>query len=303
MKKSLSAIIIGSGINSLIPSICKFDVSTVCVIDDPKLTYYVRDTYRDMAKALIAKYDPLVILFFNSTQGIELAGSVAASLKKGLVTGCSWLEVDGEGNLVIGKPFYGGQFSLTFTLRSGRPQMVTLLPGYFEVEERESPASPKIIEETMDLDMSKPVPVVESVIKGNPKTVDISEAEVVVAGGKGVGSPEGFKMIHQLSEVVGGSVAGSRVAVDKGWITSDRQIGQTGKTISPELFISFGISGAIQFKMGMKDSRVIIANDINRSAPILKLADVALVGDLQKMRPALIDEIKRRKVSDASSSH
>ena len=302
MKMSLSAIVIGFDVNELIPSICKFDVSTVCVIDDEKLTHYARDTYRDIVKALIAKYDPQFILFLNSTQGIELASSIAANLKKGLVTGASWLDVDEEGTLVVGKPVYGGQFSSTFTMRSGRPQMVTLMPGYFEVEERESPANPKIIEETINFDMTKGVTIVESVIKGNPKTVDISEAQVVVAGGKGVGSPDGFKVIDQLADVIGGSVAGSRVAVDKGWVTSDRQIGQTGKNVTPELFMSFGISGAIQFKMGMKDSRFIIANDINRSAQILKIADIALVGDLHEIIPALIDEIKRRKVSQASSN-
>jgi electron transfer flavoprotein alpha subunit len=295
VNRGLTALVIGSDLKAIVEAVCYFNVSTVCTVDDAGLSYYVREAYSDVVQKLITKYNPSTVLYANTTQGIEVAGSVAAAMKKGLVTNCVGLEYDDQGDLLVTKSVYGGKVSVVMKTGSGKPQIASILPGYFEIEQKNEPGNPKIINEQIALGPEKFVITVQETIKGNPKTIDLSEAEIIVAGGKGTGSHEGFSLINELAEALGGTVGASRAAVDKGLAPSIKQIGQTGKTVSPELFISFGISGAIQFTMGMKDSQIIIANDINKSVPILKMADISIVGDLHKIIPALIQEITRKK--------
>lgn len=302
MEKSLIAVVFGYHVDKLKEAIVNYDVSKICFMNNQDLEFYCREAYTYVMQSLIVKYCPEVIFFGNTSMGLELANSLAARLGIGVITGCSRIELNNDDRLIMSKPVYGGKFELAM-MTSGRPQMATILPGYFEIKENEKQSNPEIIKEVVDIDKNIMVTKVLEVTKGDPKKLDLSEAEIIVAGGKGVGSYEDFKLIYELADTLGrGSAGGSRVAVDKGWIPLTKQIGQTGKTVSSELFMAFGISGAIQFLMGMKDSRIVIANDINPNAPILKIADIGIIGDLKQIIPSLIEEIKNHRLLQKENS-
>jgi electron transfer flavoprotein alpha subunit len=224
--------------------------------------------------------------------GEELAARVAVRIKTGVVTECTLLEMTKEGLLAMTRPSYGGKVNITMICPSARPQMATVQPGAMRIDEPDQSRKVEVVKVSVKVKPRELRSRIVGFMKGDPRTMDLSEAEIIVAGGQGVGSVDKFSVIEELADLLGACVGGTRSVVDAGWIPFERQIGQTGKTVAPRCYIACGISGAIQHVMGMKESKTIIAINIDRNAPIFKLADIGIVEDLHKVIPALIKELQ-----------
>lgn len=247
---------------------------------------------------LIRRDDPSVVLFAATDAGRDLAPRVAATLRTGLVTGCDRLDLSDDGVLAATRLCFGKKVHATVRCPGARPQMATVEPGIAKVRARVAPAAAVSVEIVPVLpgDFGAPAGdrvAVTGFIKADPGTVDLADAEIVVAGGKGAAGADGFRLVEELAGALGGSVGGSRVAVDNGWIPRERQIGQSGKTVSPRLLVSCGISGAHAHVSAIRDAGVIVSINIDRNAPIHALADLAVVGDMNAILPALSERIRR----------
>jgi electron transfer flavoprotein alpha subunit len=232
--------------------------------------------------------------------GRDLAPRVAARVKTGLTADCTGLDIDpGNGSLLMTRPAFGGNIMATIECENHRPQMSTVRPGVFSIpcvrgDKNGCIENIKVMLEKVDIRTQ-----VVNIVKSLKEKIDITEAKVIVAGGRGVGNREGFDLLRELAGSIGGVVGGSRAAVESGWIEKECQVGQTGKTVRPNLYIACGISGAIQHLAGMQESEYIIAINKDSDAPIIDAADLAVVGDLYRVIPELINEIKASKYSCA----
>lgn len=266
--------------------------------EEKRFARYMPDVLAGILAGMIGRHDPSIFLFSATDVGKDLAPRVAARVKAPLFPGCDRLDRSPDGLLVPTRLTHGRKVHVTALCRNARPQMATVEPGNARIR-KVSPSAgqdpPEIVEvRTVEYggNVLERVKVVDF-IKADPRTVDIADAERIVAGGKGACEGENFRWISSLADALGASVGGSRAAVDLGFIHRDRQIGQSGKTVSPKLLISCGISGATAHVAGMRESKTIIAINTNRHAPMLKLADLAVVGDLCEILPALIDRLRK----------
>ncbi len=266
--------------------------------EENRFARYMPEVLTDILAGMIGRHDPSIFLFPATDVGKDLAPRVAARVKAGLFPNCDRLERSSDGFLVQTRLTHGRKVHVTALCRNARPQMATIEPGTVRMRKVPPPGEtdlPEIVEVRPGEyagDGRERVKVIDF-IKADPRTVDIGDAERIVAGGKGACDGENFRWISNLAEAIGASVGGSRAAVDLGFIDRDRQIGQSGKTVSPKLLISCGISGANAHVVGMRESRTIIAINSDRHAPILKMADLAVVGDLREILPALIDRLRK----------
>jgi len=285
---SVEGAVVGANVSGWADSLAKTGVSKVYVVDDAHLDPFAPESMTLALAEIIRKADPAVVLFGASGWGKEVSARTAAKLDWGLVTDCTAVEVD-NGALVMTRPVYSGKAIARVKAKS-LPIMVSVRPNIVPPVEVNSAAAP--IEQ---LTVTFPEPrarVVETVAKAKSK-VDLGEASIVVSGGRGVKGPEGFEPIQQLADTLGGALGASRAAVDAGWIDYTHQVGQTGKTVAPKLYIAAGISGAIQHLAGMSSSKVIVAINKDPDAPIFKIADYGIVGDLFQIVPALDAEVKK----------
>ncbi|MFC1912983.1 electron transfer flavoprotein subunit alpha/FixB family protein [Chloroflexota bacterium] len=255
---------------------------------------YSAELYSEILVSFIREQKPGIVLFGATSTGKDLALRVAAKLKTGLGSDCTSLDLTEEGLLLQTKPVYGSRLSAEFVLRGTSPQIVTVRPGVMEMEKPDTSLKAEIMPVAPQVGSIEPRSRVIDFIKADPKTISLSEADIIVAGGGGAGDRENFRLIEELAEVLGGTVGASRVPVDEDWVPFDKQIGQTGKTVEPSLYIACGISGAIYHTMGMKDSKAIVAINKDRSAPIFKLADMGIVGDLVQIVPAIITLLREK---------
>jgi len=291
----LTAILLGSGIGNLADELTACGADKVLVADDSLLKDYTTDGYTKVICDLAKSRKPEIILIGATFIGRDLGPRIAARLATGLTADCTSLSVDAiTGNLQMTRPAFGGNLMATIECAQNRPQMATVRPGVFEKPERDDSliSDRKVENAEFDLKEKDIRTKVLKVVKSAKDITDICESKVIVAGGRGVGSKENFELIKELAEVLGGTVAGSRGAVDKGWIEKHYQVGQTGKTVRPKLYIACGISGAIQHLAGMQESDYIIAINKDSEAPIMKVADLGIVGDLNKVLPELISQVK-----------
>ncbi|EGS9999989.1 electron transfer flavoprotein subunit alpha/FixB family protein [Clostridium perfringens] len=291
----LTALLIGSKVQNLVEDLSRHGADEVLVVDAPELEHYTTDGY---TKAIceLANAKKANIIFIGATFiGRDLGPRVAARLETGLTADCTSLDVDVEsGDLLATRPAFGGNLMATIVCPDHRPQMATVRPGVFEkLPLGENDATVENVEIKFNSNDIR-TKIVE-IIKEHKDIVDISEANVLVAGGRGIGSEENFKMLKELAEVMNGSIAASRAAVEKGWVDKDYQVGQTGKTVRPNIYVACGISGAIQHAAGMQDSDMIIAINKDANAPIMKIADYAIVGDVNKVVPEFIAQLKAMK--------
>ena len=298
--EQLGAVIVGSDIAELAQPLVHLGADKVWLLDSPLLATYCPEFYTDALAHLIEANHPTIVLAGDTSIGQDLAPRLAARLKTGLVTECTALSLDEEGLVVLTKPSYGGKASSIVVCPKARPQMATVKPGIMDTGTPDPSLTAEVVKLTPEC-RSKLKTKVVGFIKADPKTVSLSEVESIVAGGGGVGSADNWRLIEELAEELGASVAASRIAVDAEWITSDKQVGQTGKTVSPRLYIACGISGAIQHTMGMKDAKLIIAINKDRNAQIFKLADIGIVGDLMDTVPAIIQLLRELKNSSLDS--
>ena len=295
------AVLMGSGVEAVAGDLAKAGADKVIVVDDPMLAEYVTEPYAKATTAVIKANDPEIVLFGASSIGRDLAPRVSARIHTGLTADCTKLEIDPETKLLnMTRPAFGGNIMATILCADHRPQMATVRPGVMQALESCDKVGEveKFAVEFTPADMN--VEICE-VVKTDKKSVDITEAKILVSGGRGLGSAEGFAQLKDLADVLGGEIAASRAAVDSGWIEKDRQVGQTGKTVRPDLYVACGISGAIQHAAGMEESEFIVAINKEESAPIFGICDLGIVGDLNKVVPALTEQLKAAKAEKAAN--
>ena len=287
------AVLMGSGVEAVAGDLAKAGADKVVVVDDPMLAEYVTEPYTKAVTAVIKAQDPEIVIFGASSIGRDLAPRVSARIHTGLTADCTNLEIDPETKLLnMTRPAFGGNIMATIICANHRPQMATVRPGVMQAL---ADCDKVGTVEKFDVEFTAEDMNVEicEVVKTEKKSVDITEAKILVSGGRGLGGPEGFEPLRELAKVLGGEVSSSRAAVDAGWIDRDRQVGQTGKTVRPDLYIACGISGAIQHAAGMEESEFIVAINKEESAPIFNICDLGIVGDLNKIVPKLTEALKK----------
>ena len=295
----LTAVLLGNNIGHLANKLGEFGADEVLVADHKELENYTTDGYTKVLCELVNDRKPGIFFIGATFIGRDLGPRVAARLKTGLTADCTSLAVEvEEGALLATRPAFGGNIMATIACPNHRPQMATVRPGVFS-RLTEKNYDYKVENVNVELEASDIRTTILEVIKANKQVIDISEAKIIVSGGRGVGSKENFSLLQELADTLGGVVGGSRGAVDKGWIERDYQVGQTGKTVRPSIYIACGISGAIQHVAGMQESDMIIAINKDESAPIMKVADYAIVGDLNKVIPEMINELKSMESKDS----
>lgn len=294
----LTALLLGDNVKNLAEELGTHGADEVLVAESELLKNYTTDGYTKVICDL-AKVRKPGILFIGATFiGRDLGPRVAARLSTGLTADCTVLDVEVEnGDLLATRPAFGGNLMATIACPDHRPQMATIRPGVFtKLPKSEVEFVTEEVEVNL-VDSDIRTKIIE-IVKENKDIVDISEANIIVSGGRGVGSLENVKLLNELAEVLGGTVAGSRAAIDNGWIEKDYQVGQTGKTVRPNIYIACGISGAIQHVAGMQDADMIIAVNKDAGAPIMKIADYAIVGDVAKVLPEMIAQVKAMKEAE-----
>ncbi|KZL89220.1 electron transfer flavoprotein subunit alpha/FixB family protein [Clostridium magnum] len=289
----LTALLLGSDIDDIAKELIAYGADKVIYAENPLLKHFTTDGYAKVICDLVNDIKPEAILVGASFIGRDLGPRVAARLATGLTADCTSLDVDSEnGNLLMTRPAFGGNLMATIVCGAHRPQMSTVRPGVFEKLAKDTTRTGEIQKVTANLSEADIRTEVVEVIKVAKDIIDIGEAKVIVAGGRGIGNKEGFEILKELADTLEGTVAGSRAAIDNGWLDKAYQVGQTGKTVRPNLYIACGISGAIQHLAGMQDSDYIIAINKDADASIMKVADLAIVGDYKKVIPEIIAQVK-----------
>lgn len=290
------ALVVGESVKEHADTLIKHGADKVIVVEDPMLKEYVTEPYAKAVTAIIKKYEPEIVIYGASSIGRDLAPRLAARIHTGLTADCTKLEIDeGSKLLLMTRPAFGGNLMATIVCEDFRPQMATVRPGVMQALDSDDSRKGEVIEEKVDFtDADMNVKIV-NIDKHDSKKKDITEAAILVSGGRGIGGPEGFSPLQELAETLQAEISSSRAAVDAGWITKDHQVGQTGKTVRPELYFAMGISGAIQHLAGMEESDLIIAVNKDSEAPIFEVADLGIVGDINAIVPKLTEAIKREQ--------
>jgi len=291
------AVVLGHNVERLCQEAFAYGATKAYLIDDPVLSYYRTGPYLESICYLMEKYKPEIVLMGATGMGRDLAGAVATKLMTGLTADCTGLDIDEKGLLMQTRPAFGGNVMATIVCEKRRPQMASVRPHVMPMPVRIENAAGEIIREQMTMKEEDVLTrVLDVVIDADQKEgVDISGAEYIVSGGRGMMAKENFKILQELADELGGVIASSRSAVDAGWMPVERQVGQTGKTVRPKIYIACGISGAIQHLVGMQDSDMIIAINRDREAPIFEVATFGIVGDLFKIVPAITEHVRKVK--------
>lgn len=302
LNTEVTAVLLGSGVKGLTAALARYGADKVILVDDPALETYMTEPYTRALSAVVNEFKPSILLCGATAIGRDLAPRVSARVHTGLTADCTGLEIQEDtGDLLMTRPAFGGNVMATIVCREHRPQMATVRPGVMQRIEPLEAARCPVTEYPMEgLAEGKNVEIME-IIKKVSEKMDIQDAKVLVAGGRGLGGPENFKLLEKLAEALGGTVASSRACVDAGWCDKELQVGQTGKTVRPNLYIACGISGAIQHLAGMEESEVIIAINKDAGAPIFEVADFGVVGDVHKIVPQLIEKIKAAHAAKANA--
>ncbi len=271
-----------------------YGASKVYTVSGPSFKTFRPDAYSKAAAALVNNYKPDIVLYRSTSQGLELASATSALVDTGLGADAIGLAIDGGSKTMkITRAAFGGNFLVTYVNEKAKPQMATVRPKVFALPERDTAKSGEIVKDAFTIaedDIhSKVMQFMQSEI-----AVNLVEADIIVSGGRGMGKPEGFAVIKALADVLGGAVGASRAAVDSGWISVEHQVGQTGKTVKPKIYIACGISGAIQHLAGMRTSDCIVAINKDAEAPIFKIASYGIVGDYNQVVPKLVEEFKKK---------
>ena len=291
------AIFLGYGIKDQAQTLVEYGADEVIVVDTPELKDYLSEQYSQAVYQIIEERKPNIVLYGATTIGRDMAPRLASRLKAGLTADCTKLEIqpdkEGELDLHSTRPAFGGNLMATIVCPNTRPQMSTVRPGVMQKMQRQPGRQGVVTEFMPKFDTSKFKVKLVKTIKADKQVADISEAKILVSGGRGGHNKEGFDKLQALADVVGGQVASSRAMVDNGVMPHECQVGQTGKTVRPTLYVACGISGAIQHLAGMEESDFIIAINKDKFAPIFSVADLGIVGDLHKIVPMLTERLKK----------
>lgn len=289
------AVVVGSSVAPLASEIASHGASRVLVAEDAGLKHYSSETYTALLTEAATRLQPVAIFLGATAMGKDLAPKLAAKLKTFLAQDCVALEMEADGSILATRPIYGGKLRAVVKATTPVCQVVTLRPNVFSAREpKPSPDAP-VERLAVTTGAGRPVAVVREVQETGGGKKELTEAAIIVSGGRGLKGPENFKLIEELAAALGAAVGASRAAVDAGWKPHSYQVGLTGKTVSPQLYIACGISGAIQHQAGMSSARTIVAINTNPNAPIFKLATYGIVGDLFEVVPLLTEEVKNLK--------
>ena len=293
---AVAAVVIGSNVDAAVKAVGEHGADKIYVVDGPEYAQYSTDAYAHALCTLVEKYGPTSMLIGATNNGRDLGPRVSCRLKTGLTADCTALDIDAEsGNVAWTRPAFGGNLMATILCPDHRPQIGTVRPGVFKKTAAQERTA-QVIREDIHVDAAAIRTQVLEILKDmDGEKVDLEGAEIIVSGGRGVGGPEGFEVIRALAKELGATVGASRAAVDAGWISHAHQVGQTGKTVAPKLYIACGISGAIQHLAGMSGSDVIVAINKDADAPIFDVADYGVVGDLFEVLPVLTAEIRKAR--------
>lgn len=304
LETEVTAVLLGYNVKGLTDSLAEYGADNVVVVDSPVLETYRTEPYTQALTAVINEYKPEIMLVGATAIGRDLGPRVSARVGTGLTADCTVLEIGDfplnplpnreqkHNQLLMTRPAFGGNTIATIACPDNRPQMATVRPGVMQKIDKIDGAKANVIEFNPALEENNCYVEILDVVKEIKNTVDIQDAKILVSGGRGVGSKENFKLLEDLADAIGGVVACSRAAVDNGWMDKDLQVGQTGKTVRPNVYFAIGISGAIQHTSGMEESDIIIAINKDASAPIFDVADYGIVGDLNKIVPMLTEALK-----------
>ncbi|EFI41834.1 MULTISPECIES: electron transfer flavoprotein subunit alpha/FixB family protein [Peptoniphilus] len=300
LDQKVVAMLLGEKIKDEANILIKHGADKVIYVEDPMLKEYVTEPYAKAIFEIIKENDPEIVIYGATSIGRDLAPRLAARIHTGLTADCTKLEIDPESkNLMMTRPAFGGNLMATILCENHRPQMATVRPGVMQSLSSDASRTGEVVEKKIEFVPEDMNVTVKEIIKSKSKKKDITEANILVSGGRGLGGPEGFKMLESLANTLEAEVSSSRAAVDAGWITKDRQVGQTGKTVRPELYFALGISGAIQHLAGMEESDIIIAVNKTEDAPIFDVATLGVVGDINAIVPKLTEAIEREKAIKA----
>ncbi len=292
----VTTVILGENIQALSKEAIYYGSDKVLLFDDPVVKEYRNDSYAKVLTDVILDEKPEIVLIGATSIGRALASRVAVRIKTGLTADCTGLDIDMERRILLQtRPAFGGNIMATIECPNHRPQMATVRPKVMKKGKRDEKRTGEIVRLKPGITESEIRTKIIDIIKQKEGDVNLEEAEIIVSGGRGLHKPENFSLIRELASLLGGAVGASRATVDAGWIEPFHQVGQTGKTVSPKLYIAVGISGAIQHLAGMQTSDIIVAINKDPDAPIFNVATYGIVGDLFVVVPALIKEIKKAK--------
>ena len=304
LNTEVTAVLLGSNVKALATELGEYGADKVIVVDNPALETYRTEPYAQALVSVINEYKPEIMLVGATAIGRDLGPTVSARVKTGLTADCTKLEIGDfpinampgqeqkHNQLLMTRPAFGGNTIATIACPDNRPQMATVRPGVMQKLPKEAGRAAEVIEFNPTLEENNRYVEIMDIVKAVGNVENIMDAKVLVSGGRGVGSAENFKLLDDLAEVLGGTVSCSRAVVDNGWKPKDLQVGQTGKTVRPNVYFAIGISGAIQHTAGMEESDIIIAINKDESAPIFDVADYGIVGDLNKIVPMLTAQLK-----------
>lgn len=294
LNEKVVAILAGDQVKHHAQYLIEMGADEVICIDAPELKDYLTEQYSQAIFQMVQKFQPSILMFGATTIGRDLAPRLAARLGTGLTADCTKLEISEEGELMMTRPAFGGNLMATIMCTEHRPQMSTVRPGVMQKMERDCNRKGTITDFVPTFDSSKFKVKLLKTVKEEKGAADIQAAKILVSGGRGVGCKEGFEKLQALADVLGGMVSSSRAMVDAGVMPHDRQVGQTGKTVRPNVYLACGISGAIQHLAGMEESDFIIAINKDKYAPIFQVADLGIVGDLNKIIPMLTEKLAKK---------
>lgn len=304
LNTQVTAVLLGSNVKNLIDPLAEYGADRVIVVDDPALETYMTEPYAHALASVINEYKPEIMLVGATAIGRDLGPTVSARVATGLTADCTVLEIGDfplqaapgqeqlHNQLLMTRPAFGGNTIATIACPYNRPQMATVRPGVMQKIAPVQGAKAEVIEYNPGFTPNNRYVEIMNVVKAVGSVENIMDAKILVSGGRGVGSKENFQMLEELAGVLGGMVSCSRAVVENGWLAQDYQVGQTGKTVRPNVYFAIGISGAIQHVAGMEDSDLIVAINKDEDAPIFDVADYGIVGDLNKIVPALTNALK-----------
>lgn len=288
----LVAVILGKDVAALADQVAAYGADKVIIAEDDKLADYTTGAYTSVLNKLIKKEEPQAVLLGNTAVGKDLAPRLAQRLGVGMASDCTGMELDAESFLTFKRPMYGGK-AFAQVVANARPVLATIRPNTFPLAEADGSHKAEVVKETAEIDADDLRAIVKEIALAASQRPELIEANVIISGGRGMKGPENYCILEACADVIGAAVGASRAAVDAGWIEQKFQVGQTGKTVSPTLYIACGISGAIQHLAGMGTSKVIVAINKDPEANIFNLADYGIVGDLFEIVPLLTEEFKK----------
>jgi electron transfer flavoprotein alpha subunit len=291
----LSSVLVCEKDESLSKQLISYGSDKVYLIEDKVLKDYRTDLYTKVLSDLIRKEKPQIVLYGATHIGRDLAPRLAQRITTGLTADCTGLDIDEDELLVQTRPAFGGNIMAQIKCPNHKPQMSTVRPGIFRMLEKDDKKKGEVIRVKSDVNKENSIIKILEIIKSKKRKVNLEEAQIIISGGRGLCDKQNFKLIEELASLIGGEVGASRAVVDAGWISKEHQVGQTGKTVRPKVYMACGISGAIQHRAGMQDSDIIIAINKDPDAMIFSVADYGIVADVRQFLPMLVEELKNNK--------